>query len=111
MELIRRGVSGKESIGRNTTIGVVATNAMLSKAAANKVASMAHNGLSRTIRPVHTMYDGDTIFCMATGKVESDISIVGTLAADIMSKAVVRAVERAETLYERICCRDLRGPS
>ena len=46
---------------------------------------------------------------MATGKVESDISIVGTLAADIMSKAVVRAVERAETLYERICCRDLRA--
>jgi len=108
MELMKKGISENPSFGQNTTIGVVATNARLSKAGANKAASMAHNGLARSIRPVHTMYDGDTIFCLSTGEIDADISIVGALAAEAVAKAVIRAVERAETLYERICCKDLR---
>lgn len=111
IELMKRGFSGGAGLGRNTTIGVIATNARLSKAGANKAASMAHNGLARTIKPVHTMYDGDAIFCLSTGEIDADISIVGALAAEAVAKAVVRAVESAETLYGRICCRDLRGPS
>lgn len=79
----------------NTTIGVVATNGMLTKAQAGKVASMAHNGYARTIRPVHTMYDGDTIFCLSTGKVKADVSTVGVLAAETMSRAIVRAIKAA----------------
>jgi L-aminopeptidase/D-esterase-like protein len=81
--------------GTNTTIAVVASNARLTKAGANKVAQMAHNGLARTINPVHTMYDGDTIFAIATGEVESSIDLVGTLSAEVLAEAVVKAVIHA----------------
>lgn len=86
---------------KNTTIGVVATNGILSKAEANKVAQMAQNGLARSINPIHTMYDGDTVFAMSTGKVKADISLIGTVASEIMSKAIVNAILAAES-YENI---------
>jgi L-aminopeptidase/D-esterase-like protein len=76
----------------NTTIGVIATNAILSKSEGNKVAQMAHNGYARSINPIHTMADGDTIFTMATNKVKSDVNIVGTLAAEVMSMAITNAI-------------------
>ncbi len=84
----------------NTTIGVVATNARLNKEGANKIAQMAHDGLAMAIRPVHTMWDGDTIFALATGAAEkeTEVSIVGAVAAQVMSRAVVRAVEQATSL-------------
>jgi L-aminopeptidase/D-esterase-like protein len=82
----------------NTTIGVIATNAKLTKAGANKVASMAHNGLARTIRPCHTMFDGDTIYAMSTSDLEADINVVGLLACEVMAKAVVNAVIYAESI-------------
>jgi L-aminopeptidase/D-esterase-like protein len=91
----------------NTTIGVVATNAVLTKAQAGKLASMAQNGYARTLRPAHSMYDGDTIFAMATGGVEADLSVVGLLAARAMERAVVAAVTRAEPLGGLKCCADL----
>lgn len=99
VETIKQGFSLEDSYGKNTTIGVVATNCRLSKPGANKVASMAHNGYARTIRPAHTMYDGDTIFCISTGMVEANISIIGTLAAEVMAEAVVRAIEHAKPMY------------
>lgn len=83
----------------NTTIGIIATNALLTKAEANKVASMAHNGFGRTMRPAHTMVDGDTIFTMATGKVNSDINVVGLLSARVMEKAIINAIKSAESSY------------
>ncbi|GFP74949.1 P1 family peptidase [Clostridium fungisolvens] len=83
----------------NTTIGIIATNAILTKAEANKVASMAHNGFGRTMRPAHTMVDGDTIFTMATGKVNSDINVVGLLSARVMEKAIINAIKSAESSY------------
>jgi L-aminopeptidase/D-esterase-like protein len=83
----------------NTTIGLIATNAILTKAEVNKVASMAHNGFGRTMRPAHTMVDGDTIFTMATGKVVSDINVVGLLSARVMEKAIINAVKSAESRY------------
>jgi len=79
----------------NTTIGVVATDAFLTKEGANKVAQMAHDGLARTIRPVHTMFDGDTIFALATGQKKADVNIVGAFAAEVFAQAILRAVRAA----------------
>ena len=77
----------------NTVIGVVATNAALTKVEATKVAQMAHDGLARTIRPAHTMLDGDTIFVLSTGNKKSDVTTMGTFAAEIMAQAILRAVK------------------
>lgn len=80
----------------NTTIGVIATNGILTKSQANKIAQMAHNGYAKSINPVHTMMDGDTIFTMATNKVEADVNIVGVLAAEVMSRAITNGVMSAK---------------
>jgi len=93
----------------NTTIGVVATNAGLTKAQATKLASMAQNGYARTMRPAHTMFDGDTIFAAATGQIEADLSVVGLLAARVMERAVVRAVKSAGALCGLTCYEALVG--
>ena len=92
--------SEKPSSGENTTIGVVATNARLSQAQATKVAQMAHDGLARAIYPSHTPWDGDTIFALATGDFEgeADLATVGTLAADLVAEAILRAVRAARSL-------------
>ena len=76
----------------NTTIGAVATNATFSKTELTKIAGMAHDGYARSINPVHTMFDGDTIFSLATNKVKSDINLVGALAAEAMSMAIANAI-------------------
>ncbi|WNB92927.1 P1 family peptidase [Bacillus sp. NEB1478] len=82
--------------GTNTTIGIVACNAKLTKSQVSKVASMAHNGLARTIYPVHTLYDGDTIFSLATGDIDASVDLIGTIAADVLAEAVILAVKNAE---------------
>ena len=76
----------------NTVIGVVATNAKLSKEEANKVAQMAQDGLARAVRPAHTMYDGDTIFALSTGELKADVNLIGAFAAEVFAEAIVRAV-------------------
>ncbi len=91
----------------NTTIGIIATNATFTKAEANKVASMAHNGYARTMYPAHTMFDGDTIFTMATNKVNSDVTTVGMLAARVMEKAILRGVKSAKSLFGVPSFRDI----
>lgn len=83
----------------NTTIGCIVTNAKLDKAQCTKVAGIAHNGYARSIRPVHTMSDGDSIFVMATGEVEVQADMIGILATDCMAKAINRAVKQAESAY------------
>ena len=83
--------------GTNTTIAVVASNANLNKVQANKVAQMAHNGLARTIHPVHTMSDGDTIFAIATGGVDASVNLVGTLCVEVLAEAVVNAILAAKS--------------
>jgi len=95
----------------NSTIGVVATNATLTKVQASKIAQMAHDGYARSISPVHTMYDGDTIFALATGAISSkgDTSAIGALAADVMAQAVVRAVTQATSIPGYPAYRDLPG--
>jgi L-aminopeptidase/D-esterase-like protein len=84
--------------GAATTIGVIMTDAALSKAQCNKLASMAHDGLARSIRPIHTPFDGDTLFALATGSASTgtgaDVLVLGTLAAQVTAQAVVNAVRR-----------------
>lgn len=80
----------------NTVIGAVATNAKLTKAQATKVAQMAHDGLARTIRPTHTMLDGDTIFALSTSTKKADVSTIGAFAAEVMAQAILRAVRMAK---------------
>lgn len=81
--------------GSNTTIGVVVTDAELSKEQANRVATVAHDGIARAIRPSHTMYDGDTIFCLATGAVQAPYDAIEVLAADVVSRAISAGVRAA----------------
>jgi L-aminopeptidase/D-esterase-like protein len=102
-KLLRSGALLKRTpprAGENTTIGLVATNAKLTKAEVNRVALMADDGFARAINPSHTSGDGDTIFALATGRWEGEAnsSMVGALAADVMAEAIVRAVVAAETL-------------
>jgi len=84
----------------NTTIGVIATNAPLNKAQLKKIAQMGHDGMARTINPVHTPWDGDTLFAMSTGTaaVSPDLGRIGALAAEVVSTAILRAVMRAQAL-------------
>jgi len=91
----------------NTTIGVVATNAVLSKAEANKTAELAHNGYARSINPVHTMLDGDTIFALATNEIKGDVNLIGTMAAEAMSRAITNAVVSARPVHGLCALYDL----
>lgn len=90
-----RGILGFASRS-NTVIGAVATNAKLTKAQATKVAQMAQDGLARTIRPAHTMLDGDVIFALSSGTRKSNVSTIGAFAAEVMSQAILRAVQMAK---------------
>lgn len=83
----------------NTTLGVILTNARLDKVHLCKIAGMAHDGYARAIRPVHTSMDGDSIYAVSLGDVPADMDVVGTLAARVMAKAIVRAVQAAEPAY------------
>lgn len=99
--------------GMNTTIGIVAVNAALTSAEAGRLATMAEDGLARSIRPIHTPMDGDTIFALATGKKELgearalDLARLGTLAADCLTRAVGRAIYEATSLGGAAAFRDL----
>lgn len=83
----------------NTTLGVVMTNADFSKAQLCKIAGMAHDGFARSIRPVHTSVDGDSIYALSCGKVRADQDLVGMTAADVVSEAILRAVMSAEGAF------------
>lgn len=97
---VMKSLTGRTILGiatkSNTVIAVVATNARFDKAQATKVAQMAHDGLARAIRPTHTLLDGDTIFALATGQKKADVSIVGAYAAEVLARAIVRAVQAAK---------------
>jgi L-aminopeptidase/D-esterase-like protein len=93
----------------STTIGVVATNAQLTKEQVNLVAMMAQDGLARAIRPAHTMLDGDTLFALSLGERKGDVSAIGTAAADVVAQAIVRAVRAAEALHGVPAHRDLES--
>jgi L-aminopeptidase/D-esterase-like protein len=107
--LLRDGRIPPPRPGENTTIGVVATNATLTKVQATKVAQMAHDGLARSVVPAHTTGDGDTIFAVATGARSGDVNLtqIGALAAEVMADAIVRAAREANGIPGYPAARDL----
>ena len=111
-KLLRGGEIGtRPRAGENTTIGLVATNAKLSKNDINRVALMADDGFARAINPSHTMGDGDTVFALATGRWTGDanVTLVGALAAEAMADAIVRAATQAATSHGLPAARDMNS--
>jgi L-aminopeptidase/D-esterase-like protein len=105
--MIQSYAEKKNLFACNTTIGIIATNAILTKSKAAKLASMSQNGYARTMRPAHSMFDGDTIFTMATGHVEADLSVLGLLSARVMERAVISAIKKTRPLFGLKCSSDL----
>lgn len=95
--------------GTNTTIGVVAVNAKLTKAEAKKIAQLTHNALARTIYPVHTMLDGDTIFVLGTGDKRYSLDYLGQLATEAMEQAILNGVRSAQSMGEMESYQSLQG--
>lgn len=93
----------------NTTLAIIATNALLGKEATNKIAQMAHNGIAQTIRPAHTMFDGDTIFALALGSPSQakpnplQVSMIGAAAATTLARAIIKAIRNATALHGIPC--------
>lgn len=113
MQAIERGeLPERPRAGSATAIGVIATDAVLSKAQASRLASMAHDGLARTINPAHTMTDGDTLFALATGTSgrPADMTVLGALAAEATARAVLSAIHHATGLPGLPAARDLALP-
>lgn len=108
--LLRSGAVTFNSGAANTTLGVIATNATLTKTEATRVAQMTHDGYARAIAPVHTPVDGDTVFVLATGgrTARADVGQIGALAADVMAAAIVRAAQQATSVAGYPALRDLR---
>ena len=100
VEVMAKNIAVKDNkFVDNTTLGVILTNASFSKTQLCKIAGMAHDGYARSIRPVHTSADGDSIYAVATGEIQADQDLVGILAAEVMSEAITRAVMNAESAY------------
>ena len=91
----------------NTTIGIVLTNASFNKTQLTKIASMAHDGMARSINPIHTEFDGDTIYAMSSGKVKADLNVIGTLAARCFSEAITASVKNSESMYGVLSYKDI----
>jgi L-aminopeptidase/D-esterase-like protein len=106
--LLRQGVVRRRFAEPNTTIGVVATNAQLSREEAQKIAQMAHNALARSIRPVHTLFDGDTVIVLAHPQINADLHIIGLLAETALEQAILQAVKTAHNLGVLPSYQDLR---
>ena len=92
----------------NTTLAVVMTNGRFNKSQLCKIAGMAHDGFARSINPVHTSADGDSIYAVSVGEIEADQDLVGAMSAEVVSEAIIRAVERAESAFGIPCASDLQ---
>lgn len=101
--------AGRSAFARDhTTIGVVATDAVLTKEESNLIAMMAHDGLARAIRPAHALYDGDALFVLSTGAKSGNVNAIGHAASEVVAQAIVRAVDAAVSLHGVPACRDLQ---
>ena len=109
VSLMQESIAVHENrFAENTTIGAVVTNAAFTKPQLCKIAGMAHNGYARSIRPVHTSADGDSIYALSVGHISADMDLVGTLAAEVMSEAIMRAVTSAESAYGFVAAKEMR---
>lgn len=93
----------------NTTLGVIITNARFHKSSLCKIAGLGHDGYARSIRPVHTSLDGDSIYAVSVGDVIADREVVGLMAAEVISEAIIRAVDRAESAYGFPSAKELKN--
>ena len=93
----------------NTTLAVVMTNAYFTKSQLCKISGMAQDGLARSIRPIHTSADGDTVYALSSGTISADMDLVGTLAAEVVSEAIINAVTSCEGAYGFKSYRDIKG--
>jgi L-aminopeptidase/D-esterase-like protein len=91
----------------STTLAVIATNAEFDRVGLTKIAALAQNGLARTIAPVHTLFDGDVVFALSLGEEQADVNTVGTVAAEAVSQAIVRAITQARSLGGVLAAQDL----
>lgn len=107
-DAIKGGIAQTILARTHTTIGVVATNAALTKEEANLVALMAHDGFARALRPAHALFDGDALFALSAGKKQGDVSAIGHTASDVVAQAIVNAVNAAETLAGIPARKDIR---
>lgn len=107
VRMIRQGIIKRQFGELNTTIGVVATNARLSREQAQKIAQMGHNALARCIRPVHTLFDGDVVFTLANPTVSADVHTVGVLAEAALEEAILSAIKSAHGLAKLPSYQDL----
>lgn len=108
-EIMKNGVTKGGFNIDNTTIGIVATNAKLTKAECKKVSQVSHNGYAKTIFPIHTPHDGDTIFTMATGEIETDMTLLSSIATEVVEKSVINAIKNSNSVknipaYKDIIC-------
>lgn len=116
-EYMKQSIAVKENkFTDNTTIGIIITNALFNKSQLCKIAGMAHDGYARSIRPVHTSADGDSIYAVSAGEIQADQDLVGIMAAEVMSEAIKRAVYSADSAYgfpsaKELCnnTKDLKG--
>lgn len=104
---MRAGTLRPGYAAESTTLAVVATNARLTKAQATKLAALAQNGIARAISPAHTTFDGDLVFALATGHAEGDLNLIGSVAADLVARAIVRGIKKARSLGGIPACADL----
>ena len=103
-EEMRKSMEAAGSLfARNTTLSVIITNARFHKGSLCKIAGIGHDGYARSIRPVHTSLDGDSIYAVSIGEVEADREVVGLLAAEVVSEAIIRSVTNAESAYGFPC--------
>lgn len=91
----------------NTTIGTIITNGKFNKTQMTKIAAMAQNGLARSIRPVHTSADGDSVYAMSVGDIKASVDVVGTIASTVMAEAIKRAVLNTESKYGYKSAKDI----
>jgi L-aminopeptidase/D-esterase-like protein len=109
MDYLKKGHGYAVKPGNHTTIGIVATNAVLNKEQVNKMAQIAHDGMARAINPCHTMLDGDTIFALSIGDKQGDVTTISAVAADVMERAIIKAVNSATSLCDVPAGRDIIG--
>jgi L-aminopeptidase/D-esterase-like protein len=106
IEILERFNENTDVFSANTIIGCIITNSKLTKAQAAKLSALGQNGIARAVRPAHTMFDGDTIFSMCSGEVETTLDAVGVLATRAVEYAIVDAVNNAKTIDTYIAARD-----
>ncbi|HBF9200263.1 P1 family peptidase [Clostridioides difficile] len=106
-KLMKQGESKGGFSVDNTTIGIIATNAKLTKAGCKKISQMEHDGYAKAIFPIHTPHDGDTIFTISTGEIEADITLVGSLAVEVVEKSIINAVKKADSVENIMAYKDI----